>query len=123
MANDPKKCSQMSIEELVDKILGSMNQPPVTYICGLITNGKLKEAVKELIEQEGHWLPKADAKRAVDYWFKEFGPKPIDKDIENFKKLHAKHANATIDHFDKQQLFAMLVHVIKQLPKTEDGYR
>lgn len=48
------------------EILQNVNQPVIDDICGLVEAGKSTEAVKLLLELEGHWLTREQVENFIN---------------------------------------------------------
>lgn len=108
--------SNKTIEELEEDLSFALAQPAMDHVCRLIKKGKNKEAIKQLISEEGHWLSAGDSVRIVDYWTEKFGPKPIDKLIEKAKKMdHEK----ILSSFSVDEIVDMLIRVLPQIRRDE----
>lgn len=55
------------INKLIDEVQTSLAQPALDEIVGLIQSGKKEQALKLLLEEEGHWLKPDDGKRYIDW--------------------------------------------------------
>jgi|GEM_PF-5334249 len=54
-------------QEKIDNILFAISQPVCDDLCLFVSQGKEKEALDILLQQEGHWLPIEDAKEFIQY--------------------------------------------------------